>query len=234
MTTQEEISNVFNSEGKLLQIEYGLEAVNHSLPVITVRSRDMIVCAAKRIMQDKLEDECLSSFARVSERCFVAITGLPGDVEYIVQRIKMIANKETFSLGFEVTPDILCRQFADKMQKLIQSSAERPAAFSASIFGFDAGKAMVYQTDMSGICYPCYATAVGEKHGKMSKYIEKSYVEGADSRELVELAVAALLESLGNDSVCSEMEVAYLNAGEPLKYLSAEEIDRVLQEIAEK
>ncbi|KAH9411491.1 proteasome [Ordospora pajunii] len=234
MTTQEEISNVFNSEGKIPQIKYGLEAVNHSLPVVTVRSKDMIVCAAKRIIQDKLEDECLSNFERVSERCFVSITGLPGDVEYIVQRMKMIANRETFSLGFEVTPDILCMQFADKMQKLIQSSAERPAAFSASIFGFHGRKAMIYQTDMSAIYYPCYSTVVGEKHEKMSKYIEKSYSEEADDRELVELAVGALLESLGSDSICSEMEVAYMNAGGSLKYLSAEEVDRVLQEIAEK
>lgn len=234
MTTQEEVSNIFNSDGKLLQIEYGLEAVNNSLPVVTVKAGGIIACASKKALQGKLEDECLTSFHRVSEKCYAGITGLPGDVEYVVKRMKMTANRKTFSFGFEVSPDILCRAFADKIQQLIQSSEERSAAFSASIFGFDGGKAMIYQTDMSGICYPCYGTAAGEKHGKMSKFVEKGYREDMAEAEALELAVGALLESIGADSGCSEIEVAYLKAGQELCYLSTGEIDKILQDIAEK
>lgn len=234
MTTYEEISNIFNSEGKLLQIEYGLEAVNNSLPVVTMKSRDTIVCVSKKIVQDKLEDEAATSFYRISEKCYMAITGLLGDLDYIVKRAKMVANKKTFSLGFEVTPDILCRTLADKIQKLIQNSSERSAAFSASIFGFDKDRAMIYQTDMSGISYSCYATAVGEKQSKMVKFIEKSYRGDVGDKELLEIAIEALLESTGTDSGCSEIEVAYLKTGGGLCYLTDKEVDKILQDIAEK
>ncbi|CAD25774.1 PROTEASOME ALPHA SUBUNIT C6 [Encephalitozoon cuniculi GB-M1] len=234
MTTQEEVSNIFNSDGKLLQIEYGLEAVNNGLPVVTAKSKDMIVCVSKKIPQDKLEESEATSFHRVSEKCYVAITGLPGDTDYVVKRIKMVANRKAFSFGFEVTPDILCRSFADKVQQLIQSSAERSAAFNASIFGFDKERPMIYQTDMSGISYPCYATAAGEKHGKMTKFIEKNYRSDIDDKELFEVAVGALLESIGADSGCSEVEVAYLKVGQDLCHLSAKEVDKILQDIAEK
>ncbi|AFN83858.1 proteasome alpha subunit C6 [Encephalitozoon romaleae SJ-2008] len=234
MTTQEEISNIFNSDGKLLQIEYGLEAVNNALPIVTVKSRDMVVCASKKVPQGKLEESSPTSFYRVSEKCYVGITGLPGDIDYVIKRIKMVANRKTFSLGTEVTPDILCRSFADKIQQLIQSSEERSAAFNASIFGFDREKPMIYQTDMSGISYPCYATASGEKHGKMTKFIEKSYRKDMEGKELFEVAIGALLESIGTDSGCSEIEVCYLKAGQDLCYLSAKEIDKILQDIAEK
>lgn len=234
MTTYEEISNIFNSDGKLLQVEYGLEAVNNSLPVVCIRSRDTIVCVSKRAVEDKLEDETRTSFSRVCKRCYMAITGLSGDVEYVVRRVKSVASKKTFALGFEVTPDILCRVFADKLQKLIQSSSERPAAFSASVFGFDGDRPMVYQTDISGVFYPCYATAAGEKQSKMTKFIEKNYREDAGDKELFETAIGAILESVGTDSGCSEMEVAYLKAEGALCYLSDKDIDRILQDIAEK
>ncbi|AFM99148.1 20S proteasome subunit alpha [Encephalitozoon hellem ATCC 50504] len=234
MTTQEEISNIFNSDGKLLQIEYGLEAVNNALPVVTVKSKSMIVCASKKAPRDKLEESDSTSFYKVSEKCYVAITGLPGDIDYVVKRIKMVANRKTFSFGTEVTPDILCRSFADKIQKLIQSSEERSAAFNASIFGFDGEKATIYQTDMSGISYPCYGTAAGERHGKMTKFIEKSYRRDIEDKELFEIAIGALLESIGADTGCSEIEVGYLRAGKDLCYLSAKEIDKILQDIAEK
>lgn len=234
MTANEEVSNMFNSEGKLLQIEFGLEAVNSSLPVVTMKSKTTIVCASRKIVQDKLEDENATNFHRLSEKCYVAITGLLGDLDYAVRRLKVVANKKTFALGVEVTPDILCRAFADKIQALIQSSGERPAAFSASIFGFDGNRPMIYETDLSGICYSCFATAAGEKKSKMAKFMEKEHKEDATDSELFETAVAGLLESMGADSGCSEIEVAYLRAGEPMRYLSDKEIDRILQDIAEK
>ncbi|ADM12375.1 proteasome alpha subunit C6 [Encephalitozoon intestinalis ATCC 50506] len=234
MTTQEEISNIFNSDGKLLQIEYGLEAVNNSLPIVTAKSKSMIVCASKKIPRDKLEESESSSFFRVSGKCYVGITGLSGDVDYVIKRIKMVANQKTFSFGMEVTPDILCRCFADKIQQLIQSSEERSPAFNASIFGFDGKKPMIYQTDMSGISYPCYATAAGEKHGKMTKFIEKNHHGDMEDKELFELAIGALLESIGTDSGYSEIEVAYLRAGQDLCHLSGKDIDKILQDIAEK
>lgn len=234
MTTYEEVSNIFNGDGKLLQIEYGLEAVNSSLPVVSIKNKNTIVCVSKRVTQDKLEDEVVTNFHKVSEKCYVALSGLLGDLDYVRKRIKMVANKKTFSFGFEITPDILCRAFADKIQMLIQGSGERSPAFSASIFGFDKNNAMICQTDMSGIFYPCYATAVGEKQSKMSKFIEKHYRGDIDDKELLELAVGAILESIGSDSGCSEIEVAYLKAGGCLCYLTDKEVDKVLQDIAEK
>jgi 20S proteasome subunit alpha 1 len=234
MATKEQVFHMFNDEGKLLQVEYGLEAVANSLPLVVVKSRDTVVCASKKRIQDKLEDEGTTSFHRVSSRCYMAATGLSADVDYVVVRAKEVSSKKAFNFGFETTPDILCRALADKMQKLVQSIGERPPAFAAAIFGFDGPRPMVYRTDLSAICYPCYGVALGEQHSKMSKSLEKDYRRDVSDRELLEMAVRALLQSIGSDSEWSEIEVAYMKRDCLLMHLSAGEIDRILQEIAEK
>jgi 20S proteasome subunit alpha 1 len=234
MATKEQVFNVFNDEGKLLQVEYGLEAVASGLPIVAVKSKDTIVCAAKKRVQDKLEDEGTTSFYRISSKCYAGMTGLSADIDYVVMRAKELASKKSFSFGFETTPDILCRALADKMQKLVQSIGERPPAFAAAVLGFDRSKPMIYHTDLSAICYPCYGVALGDQSSKMRKSLEDNYREDASHRDLVETAVRALLQSIGSSSEWSEVEVAYMKEDCLLVHLSSSEIDRILQEIAEK
>lgn len=234
MEGREEIYNIFNKDGKILQIEYGLEAVNNSLPLVVLKNKNMIVCAAKKNPGDILEDEVHTSFQPIYTDIYSAFSGRWPDVFYVNSKSKEISYAESYKLGFKITPDILCRRLADDLQVLMQSTGERSPAFGGSFFGFDNGKPIVFMTNTSAVCYPVYGSMVGEKNQNMYKYVEKHYNEDVDDRKLFEIAVGALLESIGENSVYQEIEVAYLKDKEVLKYLNDKEIETLLLSIADK
>ncbi|WUR04161.1 proteasome subunit PSA1 (PSA1) [Vairimorpha necatrix] len=234
MSIKDEIYNIFNADGKILQIEYGLEAVNKSLPLVVLKNKNMIVCAAKKNQGHLLEDEVQTSFQPIYPNLYSAFTGNWADVFYVNSKAKDLAHYASYKLGFSVTPDILCRKLADELQPLIQSTGERAPAFAGALFGFDNGKPVVYMTNISAVCYPVYGSMVGSKNQNMYKYVEKYYNEDIEDEKLFEVAVGGLLESLGENSVYQEMEVAYLRNGEVLKYLDDKEIESLLLSIADK
>ncbi|KAF5141180.1 hypothetical protein G9O61_00g004960 [Vairimorpha ceranae] len=234
MSLREDVYNIFNTDGKILQIEYGLEAVNKSLPLVVLKNKNTIVCAAKKNQGDLLEDEVQTSFQPIYSNIYSAFTGNWPDVYTVNSKCKDLAYKASYKLGYSVTPDILCRQLADNLQVLMQSTGERSPAFAGTLFGFDNGKPIIYMTNISAVCYPVYGSMVGTKYQNMFKYVEKHYNEDVDDNKLFELAVGALLESLGENSVYHEIEVAYLKNNEILKYLNDKEIETLLLSIADK
>ncbi|EQB60148.1 prosalpha6 [Vairimorpha apis BRL 01] len=231
MSVNYEIYNIFNNDGKILQVEYGLEAVNNSIPLVIVKNNNIIVCAAKKM---NFEDEIYSSFQPIYTNVYSAFTGRWADVHFVNKQSKDLAYTLSYNLGFTVTPDILCRELADKMQIKMQSVGERCPAFGGAFFGFDNNIPIVSMTNMSAICYPVYGLGVGERSQNMMKYLEKYYKPNLDDSVVFQTAVGALLESIGEDSQNQEIEVAYLRSNEHLKYLNINEIEDLLLAIAEQ
>ncbi|KAF9764807.1 Proteasome subunit alpha type-7 [Nosema granulosis] len=234
MSNQELAYKIFNKDGKIIQVEYGLEALNNSLPLVVLKNRDMIVCAAKKGITSKLEDETHSCIKQIYDNLYTAFSGLNADISLINLKCINIAASASFEYGFPATADIVARDLADNMQKLIQSSGVRSPAFGGAVFGFDGDKPIITKTDMSSVVYPVYGVAVGEKHQKMTKYIEKFYTPDISHQELFEIAAGSLLESIGEDSGWQELEVAYLKKDGKITYLHDSEIEKLLQSIAEK
>lgn len=231
MSAKYEIYNIFNNDGKILQVEYGLEALNNSLPLVILKNNNVIVCAAKKM---NFEDEIYSSFQPIYTNVYSAFTGRFADVHFVNKQAKDLAYNLSYNLGFTVTPDILCREMADKMQVKMQSVGERCPAFGGAFFGFDNNISIVSMTNMSAICYPVYGVGVGEKSPNMMKYLEKHYKTDLDDSMIFQIAVGALLESIGEDSQNQEIDVAFLRNNEHLKYLNINEIEDLLLTIAEQ
>lgn len=226
--------NIFSPEGKLLQVEYALEAVGNSNPVVIARNKNTVVCAAKKLYASKLMDEEPKSIFKVSSKVYALVTGLSGDVDQIVLYSRSLGSDKEAKFGFEITPDILCRTFSDKIQQLIQATGQRAFAFGAAFFGFDYEGPSIYATDTSATHYPYYGHAFGEKSGRARGFLEENLDPEVSDRELMEIAVQALLESVGEDTQSDGIDVALLAPNEDLKYLDNAEKDSVLQRISDK
>ena len=226
--------NIFSPEGKLLQVEYALEAVNNSNPVAIARNKSMIVCASKKLYASKLMDEEPKNIFRVSSKVYSIVTGLEGDVDQVALYSANLGSDNESRLGFEITPDILCRVFSDKIQQLIQTTGQRTFAFGAAFFGFDSGDTSIYATDTSATCYPYFGHSFGEKSAKIRKFLEKNLDAVLPDKELVDVVVQALLESVGEEASSNRIEVAILERDKDLKYLNDSEKDTVLQRVSDK
>ncbi|KAF7684373.1 Proteasome subunit alpha type-6 [Astathelohania contejeani] len=226
--------NIFSPEGHLLQIEYALEAVNNELPIVIIRSKTKIAFASRRRRYDSLQiphSKCIKS---IGPGVYLAITGRRGDIDQVVYKAISMCSDKSYVLGFDVTPDILCRSFADKIQKLTQKTGIRPEAFCGTFFGFDGDSPMLYYTDTSAMCYPYYGIAMGEQAIKMNKYLEKVYREDISDDELYEILLETLGQSIGHDFNIGDVDVGCLEKESGLRWLDETEIDRILVRISEK
>lgn len=231
MGVTEQIYNIFDGEGKLKQLEYGLEAVYSSYQIIAVLNNEEIVLISKKIPQLPLQAESHNSIFKLCDGLYMNITGLPADIDYIVDSSISLASSTEYKLGCPCTPDVFTQALAGKLQTRIQKSSKRSPAFSALIGGFENGTPMLYYTDMSAIEFPCFAYAAGEDNSKILKYLEKHYRKG-DRAFSIQLGISALLQSIGKDAEFSEIQVGILTKT-GLEHLSNQKIDQVLQTIAE-
>lgn len=228
----EQVYTVFNGEGKLLQIEYGLEAVYSSPQIVSIATGSSIVCVSKKMPMPVLCADKYTTVFRIGDGLYMHITGTPADVDYVVAASRKLASSLEFSLGTRVTPDVFTRCLADKMQNYMQRSGTRVPAFAAGICGFEKGEPLLYYTDISAVEYAVHCCVAGEDHGKMQKYLEKHY-KPCEGTEAVELGISALLESIGRHAEYTEVDVVVVTA-DGLKPLGDQEIDRALQNIAER
>ncbi|KAI4290910.1 20S proteasome subunit alpha 1 [Pancytospora philotis] len=232
MDFDEQVYAIFNSEGRILQVEYGLEAVYSSYQTVTINAGDAVIAISKRLPTPKLCAEKHSSVYRISSNVYMNITGLPSDVCYVVRRARELAADIEYRLGGRLTPDIFARELAGRFQSFVLQTGRRAPAFAACIFGFEGDRALLHYVDMSGVEYPCHAWACGEDFGKMNKFLDK-HMGAAPLSDLLELGVTALLESTGRDVDYSEVELSVLRK-DGLEAVADNEVDKLLQAVAEK
>lgn len=232
MDYREQAYNIFNGDGRLLQVEYGLEAVQSAPPIVTVAGSDAIVCVAKRLALPALCRDTPTAFHEVTDGIFMNITGDPADVSYIINKARTIASALAYDLGGCLTPGVLAHSIADRLQPLIQRTQKRAPAFAAAICGFDGTAPHLSYTDTSAVAFPQYAVACGKDASQMMKYLEKNYRQGSTA-EALELAVAALLKSIGSSAEHTEIEAAVVTL-EGLSAVPDNELSEVIQAIAER
>ncbi|ORE00550.1 PSA [Hepatospora eriocheir] len=229
----EEIYHIFDANGEIKQIEYALSAVNNSNPIVTVSSDEHVVCVSRKYNKEPLQEDVISTVKKVSDNLYLQMTGRLDDMNFIFRRIVKLASDKEYELGCKLTPDIFARVVGDKMQKYIQRSSYRIPAFASTIFGMQDGKTVVYFTDLSAVEYQCFANASGKDYLKMNNYLENNYSENKSKEELINLALGALLMSIGRTAEFTEID-AFVFSKEGLIKLEDQEINRHLQIVAEE
>ncbi|ELA42697.1 uncharacterized protein VICG_00012 [Vittaforma corneae ATCC 50505] len=231
MGINEQIYNTFNDEGRLLQLEYGMEALYSSYQTVSILSNSEIIFVSKKVPQQPLQAESHNSIYKIGNGLYVNITGLPADIDYIVNRARTLAASTEYTLGCKVTPDIFATILAEKLQENIQTTKKRSPSFALTIGGFEKDTPMLYYSDMSAVQYPCFASAAGEDYSKMVKYLEKHY-KREEKEFAIQLAISSLLQSIGKEAESTEIQVGVLSK-DGIEYLSDQQINEVIQNIAE-
>lgn len=222
----------FDKEGSLRIIDFALEATSTSLPVVALRTKNSVIIAAKKEIPELLEIPSNRTIIRINKHCWMAITGRIADVDQIIYYTREIANNAINDLGFEPTPDILSRLFADSNHRFIMRTGIRAKSFTCVIFGFDETTEL-WQTDTSAILYPYKCIGFGQNSLKMNKYLEKNYLEDLPDENALICAIKSLSESIGGDFSPNAIDVAILHQDQDIKMLSVNEIDMLLQKISE-
>ncbi|EKJ73493.1 hypothetical protein HYE68_002533 [Fusarium pseudograminearum] len=131
----------FSPSGKLVQIEYALNAVNQGITALGIKATNGIVIATEKKSSSPLADQSsLSKISDITPNIGMVYSGMGPDYRVLVDRARKVSHTEYKRIYNEYPPTrILVQDVARVMQEATQSAGVRPYGVSLLIAGWDEG-----------------------------------------------------------------------------------------------
>lgn len=198
----------FSPSGKLMQIEYALNAVKNGQPSVGLRAKDGVVLATENKTSLLHEDEI--KIEKISEHIGIIYSGMGPDFRLLVKRARKIASQYELMYGEEIPTTELVARLAAVMQEYTQSGGVRPFGVSLLIAGWDLVKKrpLLFQSDPSGAFFAWKATALGKNDTNAKTFLEKRYNDGLELDDGIHTALLTLRESFDVGMTDENVEIA--------------------------
>ncbi len=157
----------FTEDGRLAQVEYGLEA----------SSRGSTVAAIQLNLQDNTTAICVcienSSFGkmhRIDDHLWMLTAGLAGDARMLANQARRACQNHRLRYGEAPTTKQASRSTAEFYHQLTRMGGCRPLGCTAILMGIDSnGRAKLFRTDPGGGFEECKFSAAGNNRDAVAK-----------------------------------------------------------------
>ncbi|KAJ5645630.1 hypothetical protein N7507_011641 [Penicillium longicatenatum] len=233
----------FSPSGKLVQIEYALNAVNQGVTALGIKATNGIVLATEKKSSSPLIDPpSLSKISLVTPDIGMVYAGMGPDYRVLVDKARKVSHTGYKRIYNEYPPTrILVQDVARVVQEATQSGGVRPYGVSLLIAGWDEGVEpqseeatteekpttktggilkggpSLYQVDPSGSYYPWKATAIGKHATSAKTFLEKRYTEGLELEDAIHIALLTLKETIEGEMNGDTIEIGIV--GPPADHL---------------
>ncbi|KAL2265710.1 hypothetical protein VTJ83DRAFT_6810 [Remersonia thermophila] len=131
----------FSPSGKLVQIEYALNAVNQGVTALGIKATNGIVLATEKKSSTPLADpSSLSKISLITPNIGMVYSGMGPDYRVLVDRARKVSHTNYKRIYNEYPPTrILVQDVARVMQEATQSGGVRPYGVSLLVAGWDEG-----------------------------------------------------------------------------------------------
>ncbi|PGG98383.1 hypothetical protein AJ79_08891 [Helicocarpus griseus UAMH5409] len=236
----------FSPSGKLVQIEYALNAVNQGVTALGIKATNGVVLATEKKSSSPLIDPpSLSKVSLITPDIGMVYSGMGPDYRVLVDKARKTSHTAYKRIYNEYPPTrILVQDVARVVQEATQSGGVRPYGVSLLIAGWDDGveptvaegetdtdkkKASgktggilkggpsLYQVDPSGSYFPWKATAIGKSATSAKTFLEKRYTDGLELEDAIHIALLTLKETIEGEMNGETVEIGIV--GEPADHL---------------
>jgi len=131
----------FSPSGKLVQIEYALNAVNQGITALGIKATNGIVLATEKKSSSPLADQSsLAKISNITPNIGMVYSGMGPDYRVLVDRARKVSHTGYKRIYNEYPPTrILVQDVARVMQEATQSAGVRPYGVSLLVAGWDEG-----------------------------------------------------------------------------------------------
>lgn len=145
----------FAEDGRLLQVEYGVEASLRGSTTVAVRTEEGICWVVPQ--------SSLAKVHRLDDHLWLVTAGLSGDARILASSLRKHCQKHRLSYGEAARTKQIARVAGGLQHELTQRAGFRPLGCTAIVLGidpsFDDGKSVgtpsMYQTDPGGVVQEC-------------------------------------------------------------------------------
>merc|ERR1712087_1067231 len=207
----------FSPSGKLVQIEYALNAVATGSTSLGVKAKNGVVIATeKKLPTCLIDEESVQKIVMLTENIAIVYSGIGPD----------------FRVYHELIPVTqLVRELASVMQEFTQQGGVRPFGVSLLLAGFDHNGPQLYQIDPSGSYFAWKASAIGKHMNNAKTFLDKRYNEELELEDAVHTALLTLKEGFEGAMDHTNIQVGVVGADKKFKVLTPAEIKDYLGEV---
>jgi len=223
----------FSRTGKLLQIEYALNAVANGRTALGIAATDGVVIATDKKFSSALVDgEDVRKVERVTDGSGFVYAGVGPDYRVLVRKARKSA--QAYFREYRETKPVgqLVKSTASVMQEYTQSGGVRPFGVSLLVAGMDGdGVPRLFQVDPSGAYFGWKATAIGKGYVNAKNFLEKRYQEDMELEDAIHTALLTLREGFEGEMNGHNIEVGVVSKSDgKFRLLTPEQIQDYLDE----
>jgi len=222
----------FSPSGKLVQIEYALNAVASGATSLGVKAKNGVVIATEKKLPSILIDETsMQKVLMLTETTAIVYAGMGPDFRVLCRKGRKAA-QAYFRVYREVIPvAMLVRELAAVMQEFTQRGGVRPFGVSLLLAGFDHNGPQLYQIDPSGAFFAWKASAIGKQMVNAKTFLEKRYNDELELEDAIHTALLTLKEGFEGKMDHTNIEVGVIGPDKVFKVLTPAEIQDYLGEV---
>merc|ERR1712028_120792 len=222
----------FSPSGKLVQIEYAINAVQQRPTALGIKATNGVVVATEKKLPTPLIDNySVEKTSIITENIGVVYAGLAPDFRLLVKKGRKKA-QEYFKVYHENIPvSQLVRELASIMQEFTQSGGVRPFGVSLLVAGYDAKGPQLYQVDPSGAHWGWKAHAIGKNSVNASTFLEKRYNAEMEIEDAIHTAILTLKEGFEGAIDENNIEIGVVKEDQKFVRLTPAQIKDYLTEM---
>ena len=160
--------NTFSPDGRLLQVEYAIEAVKLGSSAIAILCPEGVIFAVeKRLSSPLLIPSSVERVYAIDDHVGVVLAGYPADGRTMVDHMRVAAQDHRFSFGEPIGIKAVTESVCDlalsfgEGRKKRDGQMSRPFGAALLVSGIENGKPYLFHTDPSGTYTQCRARAIG-------------------------------------------------------------------------
>ncbi|KAF9763598.1 putative proteasome subunit alpha type-3 [Nosema granulosis] len=221
--------NVFNEEGRLLQIEFAIKNVSKAGTIIGVVCSNGVVLLGINKEEIKTQREKIYP---ITDNIYIALCGLFGDA-MLLKKYAQITAQDTLEM-YDQDASLLSviKAVSKKKQLFTQYAQTRPFGVSFLYAGMENDEFRLYSTDPAGTINQWKGVAYGENEDGINKGLRNEYPEGDIDMERGTVELIKILSKVVECGTKESSRLEILHYGENnIKYLSREEIKKILEDV---
>jgi len=222
----------FSPSGKLVQIEYALNAVASGATSLGVKAKNGVVIATEKKLPSVLIDETsLQKILMLTENIAIVYSGMGPDFRVLVRKGRKSAQTYYRVYRETIPVSMLVRELAAVMQEFTQRGGVRPFGISLLLAGYDHNGPQLFQIDPSGSYFAWKASAIGKQMVNAKTFLEKRYNDDLELDDAVHTALLTLKEGFEGAMDHTNIEVGIVGSDKVFKVLTPAEIKDYLGEV---
>ena len=185
----------YNQEGRLVQVDYALQAVARGSTTVGLRTKDFAVLSSQ-VKPTRALLEPAEKIWVLDDHVGATGSGYIGDVTKLVDELRVVAQRHRLVYDTPVDVGSLSRQLSEYLHELTMY-AVRPLGASVLLAGVDELGVHLVQVDPSGTAFRGSGFAIGQGADDALEVLEKGYRPDISFDEALALTTKAIEERNG-------------------------------------